>query len=733
MAGAEKFEYDPLQNVSLIDFGGSSKPGAVSVVQTVAANGTGTQATTQDGQTTTTSFSDAKAAFSAIGGAFGSSLGNILMAGNDQFAQIATSAALGTVLTDVGQVLGDQLQTDGGANLIGDIGTAIDNLGPSLLNSFEGAGTGALGSFLVGDLLNALGLSTTSLPGKFLDSVTSTTVGTIASNLVNEVAGVTNPATHAIYAWNDGLTSNFFGSTIGSFIGAEVGSLIYTPTTAEGAAGSQVGTVVGSLGGIWAAGGFAATAPTDAAAIFGTTLIDSIVLPGIGALLGFVLGGVIGDWIGHVTPQAFANIHGVTSSTGTSYVLSSYYDQDGGNQNTATSLGTAAVAELNSVLMVVGGSVTTWAQPYGNQSPIGFGIGTYTQNNTLMLTYQINYGQQWFWNPNSVTLDNVIAFAVMNQLSQMVFTGGDPYMIRAIDAALRSSTNPTLATLSGDIQIAKDYENYVANASTINALIAANPNSAFATSWVAELAVAAEMGYGTSVEGSAENDAIDATSAHPVLIGGGGYDVYHYSAGDGTVTILNGVSSDNVMLGNLRFDSGITALSQLSFTHSGADLIIDVAGSATDKITVEGWYAGSFAQLQYFQIGSGNTTLIAGTYVAATATQLGVASTNAYVTTSNVVTAGVGDDDLTGSTSGNVFILGGGNDEARGGGGAGYDTYEMNAPGTLLIINGTSTSPGPNGQLQFGAGVTANQLSFSDNDNMRVQARIRIGSRMSAW
>ncbi len=161
--------------------------------------------------------------------------------------------------------------------------------------------------------------------------------------------------------------------------------------------------------------------------------------------------------------------------------------------------------------------------------------------------------------------------------------------------------------------------------------------------------------------------------------------------------------------------------------------MIDVAGSTTDKITVKGWYAGSFAQLQYFQIGSGNTTLIAGTYVAATATQLGVASTNAYVTTSNVVTAGVGDDDLTGSTSGNVFILGGGNDEARGGGGAGYDTYEMNAPGTLLIINGTSTSPGPNGQLQFGAGVTANQLSFSDNDNMRVQARIRIGSRMSAW
>jgi hypothetical protein len=50
--------------------------------------------------------------------------------------------------------------------------------------------------------------------------------------------------------------------------------------------------------------------------------------------------------------------------------------------------------------------------------------------------------------------------------------------------------------------------------------MAANPTSDFTASWVAELAVAAEMGLGTSVQGSTGNDIIDADDVDKILIWG---------------------------------------------------------------------------------------------------------------------------------------------------------------------------------------------------------------------
>ncbi len=44
------------------------------------------------------------------------------------------------------------------------------------------------------------------------------------------------------------------------------------------------------------------------------------------------------------------------------------------------------------------------------------------------------------------------------------------------------------STLGGDLSVAQDYENYLNNREAINALIAANPDSAFAAGWIATFA-----------------------------------------------------------------------------------------------------------------------------------------------------------------------------------------------------------------------------------------------------
>ncbi|WP_375415518.1 hypothetical protein [uncultured Bradyrhizobium sp.] len=45
-----------------------------------------------------------------------------------------------------------------------------------------------------------------------------------------------------------------------------------------------------------------------------------------------------------------------------------------------------------------------------------------------------------------------------------------------------------LATLSGDLSVAQDYENYLNNREAINAVMAANPDSAFTAGWIATFA-----------------------------------------------------------------------------------------------------------------------------------------------------------------------------------------------------------------------------------------------------
>ena len=125
----------------------------------------------------------------------------------------------------------------------------------------------------------------------------------------------------------------------------------------------------------------------------------------------------------------------------------------------------------------------------------------------LMIGYSDGNGPHdylagWFPNGTEVTPrftdpNDAIQHGVRELLMQTLVIGGNLLAKRAQQAFVAGShpdpyDNPTdfsdLIHLSGDLRTAQDYEIYLNNREAINALIAANPNSAFTAGWIATFA-----------------------------------------------------------------------------------------------------------------------------------------------------------------------------------------------------------------------------------------------------
>jgi hypothetical protein len=688
----------------------------------VNPNGTGTLTTVQNGQTATQTFNTSAQEYGEIGATFGSSLGRIL-AGSNAFAQIGA----GTVLGTLGQEIGGLIAAETTPGL--DVEKAIDGLvsGNEILSSVEGQGVGAISAYLIGDLFKDIGL--TGAPAQIVQSLAGQTVSQIATNLINLGDPIYDTAGNVIgnVAWDTGINLGANLENIaGGFVGTELGNLVFSASTVQGEDGEAVGSAVGGEIG---------------------TLIAPGIGTAIGAFIGDIIGGLIGDLFGEPTTSAIslASLHPSGSDTtplSYSFTTSLY---QGGSQATANSMGDAVMGALNALLSEVGGVVS-------NESALSqFTVGVNTDSTLGQVFYYDDNttGVRTQYQASDTTLQQVLDYSVLRELSEMIFSGGDVYVERAIDYALRTSATPAMTSLTGAIQIAEDYETYEANKTVIDALIEADPTSAFSAGWIAELAIAAQMGYGTSVQGGPDNDTLGVANGNTILIGGGGDDTYVINPGDGAVTIENGVSYDNAPNGNLVLNTpGLyftessnpvgPGATNMTFTQSGADLVIGWSGS-TDSVTLRGWFAGSFAELNQITLANGTIIslvdiqkffgqqTIVGTEfnnqlnLSAEATyNIGIEGANDFTNSSNAITGGDGADILAGGSGANDFINGGGTGIAYGGGGA--DIYEMDAPGNLTIYNNETTTgavmgSGPSGSLVFGAatGDTAAELSFTQD------------------
>lgn len=110
-----------------------------------------------------------------------------------------------------------------------------------------------------------------------------------------------------------------------------------------------------------------------------------------------------------------------------------------------------------------------------------------------------------------------------------------------------------------------------------------------------------------NIQGSSGNDTLHGKNM--TINGNGGDDSYHFNAGDGHLTIVNGIIGDNKPTGSIVLGGYDTK--DFMVTRSGNDLEVKFTDS-TDRITITDWFTNNYNQVQSITTASGsiNNSLI---------------------------------------------------------------------------------------------------------------------------
>jgi Ca2+-binding RTX toxin-like protein len=411
--------------------------------------------------------------FSGFVSILGEQLGYRL-AGSDKLAGIVLSGALKTFGDNMGDVIDGVVGRQSIKNAVDD---AFDTVGSELLANLKSAGLGAVSSFLTAELIHALSIG--GMAGELTNAAAGTAIGTIVSNIATG-ASLVSPT--ELFA---GLNPATIGVAVGSFLGNKLANEIYAWDTVGGQIGAAVGSSVLLA---MDAKFFLYAAQTGNAVIIGIAVVAAV----LDALLGNLIGGLIGSIFGG-TPRSGADA--TWNNQQQQFVVSNVWSRKGGSEDAARNIATSVAGALNSILASVGG---TLLNPTAIQSgsyglikkdfvyrPVGGGSdqGTVTQR---------------FSGKDAAR--NLIDYGVYQGLMDPDFqiAGGDIYTKRAIYnySSRNKSTNSTFNqdVLLGDISSAQSYEKYLSNSAVIAALIAADPNTVFATETLITLTRAQELG-----------------------------------------------------------------------------------------------------------------------------------------------------------------------------------------------------------------------------------------------
>lgn len=283
--------------------------------------------------------------------------------------------------------------------------------------------------------------------------------------------------------------SSLMSNAIGSFLGAKLGAMLVSPTTQAGVALSSIGSAAGSLlaiKGMGIIGTFASAASgavgSVASGVFGQkigTWIGNMVLPGVGAFVGFVLGALIGNLFGRKKPKIpTANAEVYLDYTSDKFQLGASSAANGGNLDLVRNMAESARDTLNGFLTVLAGDMPYQATSWGYGRWMN---GKYISTPAgVQSFYGHTGGQLWvkLGNPNAAqqnvgSADDAVSKGVMWSVKQTQVIGGDIFAKRA----LANSAATDLTALLGDLQIASDYRFYANNRELINGYITGAYNS----------------------------------------------------------------------------------------------------------------------------------------------------------------------------------------------------------------------------------------------------------------
>lgn len=406
------------------------------------------------------------------GGVLGSMLGSTiggLIGGDNVLANFVGRTVFSAIGARLGQSVAASVATSvpDFSEQMGRAFNDIATLNLDLKNAFLNGAIGSVSSFLAIELGDALGLD--GLAGQVFGNVAGTALSAVVSNAVHGnslLNGFSN--LKEFFHGTEGFSgaSSLAGAAIASYIGVKLGSLVVQPNTQAGAVLSSLGAAAGG----WAFGTASSglglgtgigTAFANAAggSSFAAWMGANIIAPGVGVFVGFVLGALIGNLFGRKKPRVpTANAQVILDYVDGSYVVGSVSAQNGGDLNLVKDMAQAAVSAQNGLVSLVianGGSVLS----PGSTSNVFYGH-TAAQ---VWLKFG-SYGAQM----NVSGPDSAVEMGVVQSLKSVEIFGGNLLMKRA----LTGSAAESIVQLSGDVQIAKDYEFYLNNRKSINAIIA---------------------------------------------------------------------------------------------------------------------------------------------------------------------------------------------------------------------------------------------------------------------
>ncbi|WP_275505992.1 calcium-binding protein, partial [Pseudovibrio sp. W74] len=717
---------------------------------------------------------------SAVGVTLGSQFG-ALIAGDNAFAKIGYSTILGTIGQNFGQFIQSSIKyvvkdsTDTTVGVLQDILTdyTLDNFGQELVLNLEGQVTGYFSSLLMGELAEAIGLE------GFAEGAFTTAGNTITQQLYDNLSDID--------VWAGGLevdeifagfeTVNFVKAA-GSFIGNQlanevveidsIGESVFASIgSAAASAWSASQAVINSVAS-FVAGGVATTV---------STFLTALILPGIGAFIGTVGGSFIFEtidrWFGGALSDQFDKWFGdhpayyreqrfddenneITSQTGFKK------DSNRDIESVVNGMEEAYKDTMHAVIEDIGGDAdwaTSWTyHTFGyhhSDNPEGW-------DDFKTELFRNTDGQRVLIHGKDTA--GMVRAAIFQNLQNLEFKDGDLIKVaahenwkddvtqlgdgagsRIIYTSVDPRTTEGVAEYMRQAQIANDYRKYLDNKDAIDALIANEPDSAFASGWVATLLAAAELGLGKShnltgtdkdnvfiagenhdiIDGAGGNDRIEGYQGDDVLKGGSGDDTLIGGTGDDRLE--GGADSDTyVFVGNfgkdvvidssgsldtIRFEGTIT-LSDLKFVKDGADLLVyklisDNPEATLDELSnvlrIKDWQSS----IERFEFADGS--------IKGRLTLLSEDNDSFTGSSSDDLIMGLGGNDtLIGGSGHDILVGGSGNDQLKGG--TGNDTYVFGhgfGKDTLTEASGTDT-------IRFTDGITlADLMVVVDNDGLK--------------
>jgi Ca2+-binding RTX toxin-like protein len=438
----------------------------------------------QDGQPTTIRLIDSPIGIDFVDASetIISVFGRYLLGGNE-LVQTVTSAALKTLASNFGDILNTAV-FDSNVSTISNMGEALEGMDVEFLANLKASGIGALSSYLTAELIDLVGLE--GFAGEAVNSVAGYAVNQIIGNLAEMALG--NPDVSSPFQGLDNLAN--LGNIAGSFLGNHLASKVGNWDEVGEQLGSSIGGALGS--------------------IVGTALLAPI--PVIGAIIGSFLGNLMGGLIGGVftgTPKSGALVE-FNEESGL-FEVAQVWKEDGGKKRVASELGNFASDALNSIVSFVGGELV-------NGEAID--AGSYGMRGKRFVYWEDGTSSE-----NRVKFkdaEELVEYGVLEALPSFQFLGGDVYAKRAFyktlaSAGLIGTTAETggspelvpgqlydskpittvdfgLDTLLGNFAVVDRLHVYLQSSASVNALIAAEPDSALAAEWMLAFARMDELG-----------------------------------------------------------------------------------------------------------------------------------------------------------------------------------------------------------------------------------------------